>query len=143
VQAAKASFYAAFAAAEMGEHAALAPHQGATAYLDDAEDVAAAKEEFMAYFAAAERGEMPIPAMPAMPALPYGLPMAYNNYAYGVNPAFYGYANQFYGQQAYGYAAPVAYAHGMNPYFYAQNYYGMPAVAAAPVAVAEPVVMAE
>jgi hypothetical protein len=133
-----------FAATEMGE----AP---ATAYLDDTEDVAAAKAQFMAYFAAAEKGEMPIPAMPA---LTYGHPMAYNNYAYGANPAFYGgygYGKHFYGpqafagygQQAYGYAAPVAYAHGMNPYFYAQNYNIFPAVAAAPFAVAAPVVKAE
>ena len=58
---AKAAFNAAFAAAEAGEHAALAPvnadtqaAQIATAYIADTEDVAAAKADFMKYFDALE-----------------------------------------------------------------------------------------
>merc|ERR1712126_687264 len=75
VAAAKAAFNAAFAAAEAGEHAALAPAPVASAYLADDEAVAAAKADFAAAFAAAEAGEhaalapAPVKALPA-PALP-------------------------------------------------------------------------
>ena len=57
VKAAKVAFNAAFAAAEAGDHAALAPAPVASAYLSDDEAVAAAKADFMAAFAAAEAGE--------------------------------------------------------------------------------------
>merc|ERR1712126_678221 len=52
VKAAKATFNAAFTAAQTGAHASLAPVQGPTAYLADSADVAAAKAEFAAAFAA-------------------------------------------------------------------------------------------
>ena len=74
---------AAHAAATAGEHAALAPVQGAaiavqgpavvSAYLDDEPDVAAAKAEFEKLFKAAEAGT---PIVPALPALPVAAPVA-------------------------------------------------------------------
>merc|ERR1711994_1079517 len=56
VKAAKASFNAAFHAAQAGAHAGLAPVQGPTVYLADSADVAANKAGFAAAFAAAETG---------------------------------------------------------------------------------------
>merc|ERR1712121_577312 len=50
VKAAKASFNAAFKAAQVGAHASLAPVQGPVAYLADSADVAAAKADFNAAF---------------------------------------------------------------------------------------------
>merc|ERR1711937_203151 len=98
VAAAKAEFNAAFAAAEAGDHAALAPvnsdtqaAQIAAEYLADAEEVAAAKAAFQAAFVVAAGipygvsaltavGGYPYAALPA--ALPYhGLPYAGLPYA--------------------------------------------------------------
>ena len=103
---AKAVFNAAFAAAEAGEHAALAPvnadtqaAQIATAYIADTEDVAAAKAEFTAAFDDAAVGGLaakqapapvhtiaaPAPYVAAAPAiLPATVP-------YGAYPGVYGY----------------------------------------------------
>merc|ERR1712223_1867979 len=64
---ATAAHLAAHAAATAGEHAALAPAAVATAYLSDAEDVAAAKAEFEKLFKAAEAGTPIIPALPEGP----------------------------------------------------------------------------
>merc|ERR1711931_466499 len=75
VAAAKADFAAAFAAAEAGEHAALAPAAVASAYLDDTADVAAAKAAFAAAFDSAEK----IAALPA----PYFYNGYYGGYPYG------------------------------------------------------------
>ena len=93
VAAAKAVFNAAFAAAEAGEHAALAPvnsdaqaAQIAAEYLADAEEVAAAKAAFKAAFDEAAAGglaakqapapvhEIPAPAPLAAPAVAAGIP---------------------------------------------------------------------
>merc|ERR1712025_1255994 len=90
---AKATFNAAFAAAEKGEHAALAPvnndaqaEQIATAYLSDAEEVAAAKAAFQAAFDDAAAGglaakqepapvhEIPVPAPLEAPVVAAGIP---------------------------------------------------------------------
>merc|ERR1712083_490091 len=87
---------AAHAAATAGEHAALAPVQGAaiavqgpSVYLDDAEDVAAAKAEFEKLFKAAEAGTPIVPVAPAV--LPYG--GYYGNYLGGYHGLGYnGYA---------------------------------------------------
>merc|ERR1712152_103577 len=91
VAAAKAEFNAAFAAAEAGEHAALAPvnsdtqaAQIAAEYLADAEEVAAAKAAFQAAFDDAAAGGLaakqepapaPLAAAPVVAAagIPYGL----------------------------------------------------------------------
>merc|ERR1712033_124295 len=74
---AKATFKAAFAAAEAGEHAALRPDalhpvnndvqapQIASAYLDDTEDVAAAKAAFQAAFDEAAAGGLAAKQAPA------------------------------------------------------------------------------
>merc|ERR1711893_80960 len=101
VAAAKAEFNAAFAAAEAGEHAALAPvnadtqaAQIAAEYLADAEEVAAAKAAFQAAFddaaaggLAAKQEPAPVHAIPApaplAAAAPNALPFA--GYPYGVN----------------------------------------------------------
>merc|ERR1711931_116433 len=89
VAAAKAAHAAAFAAAEAGEHAALAPA-----------DVAAAKAAFMAAFDSAEK----IAALPA--------PYFYNGYYGGAFPyAGYGYAGYpyaGYGYAGYPYVLPAA-----------------------------------
>merc|ERR1719175_523441 len=113
---------AAFAAAEAGDHAALAPvndavqaAQIATAYLDDDEAVAAAKADFAAAFAAAEAGEhaalapKPVEALPVVPApvapaaVPLAAPAYYGNY-YGAYPGYAGYYPG-YAYNAYPYAA--------------------------------------
>merc|ERR1712121_155155 len=114
VKAAKASFNAAFKAAQVGAHASLAPVQGPVAYLADSADVAAAKADFAAAFAAAEAGEhaalAPKPVEPlALPALPaYAAPF-YGGY-YG------GYYNGFY---PYAHGAAYPYAYGGYPYAFA------------------------
>ena len=104
---AKAAFNAAFAAAEAGEHAALAPvnadtqaAQIASAYLADDEAVATAKAAFNAAFEDAAAGglaakqapapvhEIPAPAplVAAVPALTYAAyPGVYPGYGYGLN----------------------------------------------------------
>merc|ERR1711937_120630 len=72
VAAAKAEFKAAFAAAEAGEHASLAPvnndiqaAQIGASYLDDTEDVAAAKAAFQAAFDDAAAGGLAAKQEPA------------------------------------------------------------------------------
>merc|ERR1712098_314758 len=91
---AKATFKAAFAAAEAGEHAALRPDalhpvnndvqapQIASVYLDDAEDVAAAKAAFQAAFddaaaggLAAKQAPAPVHVIPAPAPLPAAAPV--------------------------------------------------------------------
>merc|ERR1712055_651911 len=109
VAAAKADFAAAFAAAEAGEHAALAPAAVASAYLDDTDDVAAAKAAFAVAFDNAGK----IAALPA----PYfyngyygGFPYAHSAYAYGGYPGYAGYYGGYPGYAGYGYAGyPYAY----------------------------------
>merc|ERR1712110_326401 len=119
---------AAHAAATAGEHAALAPVQGAaitvqgpSVYLDDAEDVAAAKAEFEKLFKAAEAGTPIVPALPALPVapvapvapavLPYG--GYYGNYLGGYHGLGYnGYAGYPYGA----YAGYAGYPFGHLPY---------------------------
>ena len=64
VAAAKAEFAAAFAAAEAGEHAGLAPVQGATAYLADLPEVAEAKAAHAAVFDAYTAGTVALPVAP-------------------------------------------------------------------------------
>merc|ERR1712189_124358 len=100
VKAAKATFNAAFMAAEAGEHAALAPAPVASAYLADAADVAAAKADFAAAFAAAEAGE-------------YAAPF-YNGFYNGVYPYAAGYYGGYYPYAGYG-----AYPYAFAPYPYA------------------------
>merc|ERR1711992_429477 len=104
VAAAKEAFMAAFAKAEAGEHAALAPAE-----------VAAAKAEFMKVFDAYKNGEIPAPVAPAAPVVEAAAPVFsyaaypqyYNNWNYG---AFY---NNWAGYGAY------PYAHAAYPYAYA------------------------
>merc|ERR1711931_26562 len=132
VKAAKASFQAAFAAAEAGEHAALAPAPVASAYLADDAAVAAAKAEFAAAYTAAEAGEhaalapMPVEALP----VPEAVAPFYNGYYGGL-----GY-NGYYPYGAAGYAGagylPYAYGAGAYPYAaYAPYTYPFVAAAAA------------
>merc|ERR1711881_733286 len=70
VKAAKEAFMAAFAAAEAGEHAALAPVQGAAAYLADAADVADAKAAFKTTFDLYANGEVALPVAPVHTVTP-------------------------------------------------------------------------
>merc|ERR1712212_1154695 len=135
VKAAKATFQAAFAAAEAGEHAALAPAPVASAYLADDAAVAAA-------YTAAEAGEhaalapLPVEALPVpeavAPAVVPGFAAApfYNGYYGGL-----GY-NGYYPYGAAGYAGagylPYAYGAGAYPYAaYAPYTYPFVAAAAA------------
>merc|ERR1711920_1195999 len=70
VAAAKVAFAKAFAAAEAGDHAALAPVQGPTAYLADLTDVADAKAAFQASFDQFANGEVPLPVAPVHTVTP-------------------------------------------------------------------------
>merc|ERR1712240_115632 len=119
VKAAKASFNAAFTAAQAGAHASLAPAPVASSYLADSADVAAAKADFAAAFAAAEAGEhaalapKPVEALP-LPALPaYAAPF-YGGFYNGAYPYTAGYYGGYYPYAGYG-AHPYAFA----PYHYA------------------------
>merc|ERR1711944_312369 len=112
VAAAKAEFNAAFAAAEAGEHSALAPvnsdtqaAQIAAEYLADVEEVAAAKAAFQAAFDDAAAGglaakqepapvhEIPVPAPLEAPVVAAGIPYgvsaltAVGGYPYAALPA--------------------------------------------------------
>merc|ERR1712223_206624 len=105
--AAKAEFKAAFDAASVGDHAALAPvnndlqaEQIALSYLADSEDVAAAKAEFLAAFDSAAAGGLaakqapaPVHAIPAPAPLaaPVAAGLPYAGYAHAGLP-FAGYA---------------------------------------------------
>merc|ERR1712126_89017 len=103
VAAAKASFSAAFEAAKAGEHAALAPVQGPTAYLADTADVVSAKADFATAFAA---------------AAPF-----YNGYYGGFYNGYYPYH-----AAAYNYAGYHPYAaYGAHPYAFAPYAYVKPA----------------
>merc|ERR1711962_1944783 len=131
---AKATFKAAFDAAEAGEHAALRPDalhpvnndvqapQIASAYLDDVEEVAAAKAEFQAAFddaaargLAAKQAPAPVHTVPALP-VNYAV-SSYAAYPYLAHPYSY----------AYG-AYPYAYNYGAYPYAHHHGAYtyGMP-----------------
>merc|ERR1712036_178285 len=65
VKAAKEAFMAAFAAAEAGDHAALAPVQGPLEYLADTEEVAAAKAAFAGHI----QFKVPLPTWLTCPRL--------------------------------------------------------------------------
>merc|ERR1711976_521161 len=124
VAAAKAEFNAAFAAAEAGEHAALAPvnsdtqaAQIATSYIADTEDVAAAKAAFQAAFDDAAAGGLAAKQAPA----PVHEIAAASPLATGYNLAAYPYAAA--GVVGYPYAAGL----GLG-YPYAA---GLPVLAAA------------
>merc|ERR1711981_469738 len=151
VAAAKVAFAKAFAAAEAGDHAALAPVQGPaitvqgpTAYLADLPEVADAKAAFQATFDQFANGEVPLPvapvhtvtpvvnALPAPVAAPVlAAPHYYNGYyghgAYAGYPGYAGYAGHLGGY----YGHPYAHAG------YAGYPFGYPVVAAAPAAAAE------
>merc|ERR1712029_892182 len=107
VAAAKAEFKAAFAAAEAGEHASLAPvnndvqaTQIGASYLDDTEDVAAAKAAFQAAFddaaaggLAAKQAPAPVHVIPAPAPLVAAAPvLATHPYAAGFPIHGLGYA---------------------------------------------------
>merc|ERR1712004_5653 len=118
VAAAKEAFMAAFAKAEAGEHAALAPAAVATAYLADEPEVAAATAEFQKVLDAYSNGEIPAPVAPAAPvAAPVVSYAAYPQYYNNWNAAYY---NNWAGYGAYPYAhAAYPYAHAGYPYAYA------------------------
>jgi len=110
---------AAHAAATAGEHAVLAPAQVASAYLSDAEDVAAAKAEFEKLFKAAEAGTPIVPALPALPVAPVAhavLPgHVYGNY----------YGNYFGGYPGYAGLVGTPYQGVYNSYYGHPGYAGL------------------
>merc|ERR1712166_1667583 len=133
VAAAKAEFMAAFAIAEAGAHAGLAPVQGATAYLADLPEVAEAKAAHAAVFNAYTAGTVALPVAPvftgvqpahvvapvvappavAPVAVAYGgYPYAHHYGAYGAHGAYAGYPYA----GAYGAYGHPAYAYGGYPY---------------------------
>lgn len=136
VAAAKAEFKAAFDAASVGDHAALAPvnndlqaEQIALSYLADSEDVAAAKAEFLAAFDSAAAGGLaakqapaPVHAIPA-PAPLAALPAAFPYGVTALNTLPY---------HGYPVAAGLQYA-GL-PYAGYAGYAGLPVIAAAKTA---------
>merc|ERR1712098_821086 len=157
---AKATFKAAFAAAEAGEHAALRPDalhpvnndvqapQIASVYLDDAEDVAAAKAAFQAAFddaaaggLAAKQAPAPVHVIPAPAPLPAAAPvvaaaapvLATHPYAAGFPIHGLGYAGIPYASLGYsGLAYNTLGYHGLG-----FPYAGLPVVAAAAPAAEE------
>merc|ERR1712033_87120 len=155
---AKATFKAAFDAAEAGEHAALRPDalhpvnndvqapQIASAYLDDVEDVAAAKAEFQAAFddaaaggLAAKQAPAPVHIIPAPAPLVAAAPvLAPHPYAagfpiHGLGYAGIPYAGLGYNGLAYnGLAYNTLGYHGLG-----FPYAGLPVVAAAAPAAEE------
>merc|ERR1712012_838872 len=95
VAAAKAEFAELFAAAEAGEHAALAPvnndvqaSQVPAEYLEDTEDVAAAKAAFNKAFEEAKSGGLAAKQAPAPVHVLHGLP--YSGLPYSGLPAYNG-----------------------------------------------------
>lgn len=117
VAAAKEAFLAAFAQAEAGDHASLAPAPVASAYLADEPEVAEAKAAFMKTFDAYKNGEIPAPVAPAAPVIAaapapivaYNAPYYYNNY----------YANWAgYPYHGLGYAGYPYAAYAAHPYAY-------------------------
>merc|ERR1711936_7946 len=92
VQEARSNFLAAFAAAEAGDHQALAPvnndlqaPQIAAAYLADTEDVMNAKEDFEAVFKNVEAGglmdlQAPAPEAPVVKAEVLKVPVVYSHH---------------------------------------------------------------
>merc|ERR1712001_780442 len=163
VKAAKEAFAKAFAAAEAGDHAKLAPVQGPAMYLDDTEEVAAAKAAyaghitvqgdaayladlpevaaakaaFKATFDQFANGEVPLPVAPVHTITPVvntlPVPVAAPVLA---APHYY---NGFFGYPGYaGYAGHLGGYYG-HPYAhagYAGYPFGYPVVAAAPAAAA-------
>merc|ERR1711872_388792 len=149
---AKATFKAAFDAAEAGEHAALRPDalhpvnndvqasQMASAYLDDVEEVAAAKAEFQAAFDDAAAGGLAAKQAPA-PVHTVAAPVVYTG---AVSPyAAYPYLTSYpYHHAAYTYAHVGAYpyaaaTHAYAAYPYAAYPYTYPVVAATNVVKSE------
>merc|ERR1712098_556512 len=145
---AKATFKAAFAAAEAGEHAALRPDalhpvnndvqapQIASAYLDDVEEVAAAKAEFQAAFDDAAAGGLAAKQAPApVHVIPEPAPvLATHPYAAGFPIHGLGYAGIPYaaGLVHHGLAYNTIGYHGLG-----FPYAGLPVVAAAAPAAEE------
>jgi len=144
VAAAKAEFAAAFAAAEAGEHAALAPVQGAAAYMAVLPEVAEATAAHKAVFDAYTAGTVALPVAPvftgvqpahvvepvvATPAVaPVAIaayPYAHHYGAYGAYPA---YAHAAYAGAYAGY--PYAGAYGHPAYAFGGYPYALPVAAA-------------
>merc|ERR1711979_161062 len=128
VKEAKAMFYNAFQEAEKGDHAMKMVFdgraQGEPEYLADDAAVAAAKADFMKYFDAREAG---IPATPgALEPIQVAAPVLYSNalYNYAAYPYAYNYGAYPYAYNNWGYS-------GLNPYYYANNYYNAPLTYAA------------
>merc|ERR1719153_1056981 len=155
---AKATFNAAFTAAEAGEHIALRPvnsdvqaPQIASAYLDDAEEVAAAKAAFQAAFddaaaggLAAKQAPAPVHVIPAPAPLVAAAPIhATHSYTagfpiHGLGYAGIPYAGLGYNGLAYntlGYHG-LGY-HGLGYHGLGFPYAGLPVVAAAAPAAEE------
>merc|ERR1712098_951024 len=114
---AKATFKAAFDAAEAGEHAALRPDalhpvnndvqapQIASAYLDDVEEVAAAKAEFQAAFDDAAAG-FPIHGL-GYAGIPYAAGLVHHGLAYNTI-GYHGLGFPYAGLPVVAAAAPAA-----------------------------------
>merc|ERR1711863_55498 len=136
VAAAKAEFKAAFDAASVGDHAALAPvnndlqaEQIALSYLADSEDVAAAKADFLAAFDSAAAGGLaakqapaPVHAIPA-PAPLAALPAAFPYGVTALNTLPY-----------HGYPVAAGFPYAGLPYAGYAGYAGLPVIAAAKTA---------
>merc|ERR1711863_181908 len=137
VAAAKAEFKAAFDAASVGDHAALAPvnndlqaEQIALSYLADTEDVAAAKAEFLAAFDSAAAGGLaakqapaPVHAIPAPAPLAAPVAALPAAFPYGVTALN---SLPYHGLPYAGYAG--------HPYVAGLPYAGLPVIAAAKTA---------
>merc|ERR1711997_667113 len=125
VKAAKAEFATAFAAAEAGEHAALATAPVATAYLADLPEVAEAKDAFRVVFDKYAAGEVALPVAPVHDVAP--VVAAYLADLPEVTEAKAAHKKVFDAYTAGEIPLPVAPVHEVKP------------VVAAPVAIAAPV----
>merc|ERR1711935_389399 len=119
VKAAKVTFNAAFAAATAGEHIALRPAAVASAYIDDAADVAEAKAAFQAVFDKYATGAVALPVAPVhevpavvAPALAPVAIAAPAPYWHGAYP--YAHAGYPYAHAAYAGAGWAGYPHGFS-----------------------------
>merc|ERR1711935_172124 len=155
VAAAKAEFAELFAAAEAGDHAALAPvntdlqaTQIPSAYIDDTEDVAAAKAAFNEAFEEAKSGGLTAKQEPAPvhvvanPVAPTytNLPLSYHGLSYGPysyyaahHPAAFHHPAPYYPAALPHLSIPAFGLHGLPynglPYSGLASYNGVPAYA--------------
>merc|ERR1712193_340373 len=113
VKAAKAEFSKAFARAQAGKHAELAP---SPTYLADLPEVAQARDEFRAVWDMYAAGDVAKPVAPVHKVTPAVAPVAYTAKAVAPVHAAATYWNNYYGTYPTAYAGYPYYTHNIYPY---------------------------